>query len=65
MTQEWYFLDPELALAKLGIQLVLSQSLKYNSEVIFILFEYTRMSSMNTTTNWSNSGIKTEFIRYM
>jgi hypothetical protein len=23
------------------------------------------MSSMNTTTNWSISGIKTEFIRYM
>jgi hypothetical protein len=38
MTQEWYFLDPELALAKLGIQLMLSQALKYNSDVIFMFF---------------------------
>src|SRR6266498_727367 len=28
-------------------------------------FEYTRMSSMNTTTNLSNSFMNTEFIRYM
>jgi hypothetical protein len=38
MTQEWYFLDPELALAKLGIKLVLSQPLKYNLEVFFVFF---------------------------
>jgi hypothetical protein len=40
MTQEWYFLDPELALAELGIELVLSQPLKYNSEVFF-MFSHT------------------------
>jgi hypothetical protein len=38
MTQEWYFLDPELALAKLGIKLVLSLPLKYNLEVFFVFF---------------------------
>jgi hypothetical protein len=38
MTHELDFLDPELAFAELGIQLMLSQTLKYNSEVIFMLF---------------------------
>jgi hypothetical protein len=38
VTQEWDFLDQEFAFAKLGIQLMLSQTLKYNSEVIFMLF---------------------------
>jgi hypothetical protein len=38
MTQEWYFLDPKLALAKLGIKLVLSQPLKYNLEVFLVFF---------------------------
>jgi hypothetical protein len=28
-------------------------------------FEYTKISSMKTTTNLSSSGMKTEFIRYM
>jgi hypothetical protein len=54
VTQEWYFLDPELTLAKLGVQLVLSWLLKYNSEMFFMFFhtfEYTRMLSMNTTAN--------------
>jgi hypothetical protein len=54
VTQEWYFLDPKLALAELSVQLMFS-----------ILLEYIRMSSMNTTTNLSNSDVKTEFIRYM
>jgi hypothetical protein len=36
VTQEWYFLDSKLALAKLGINLLLSQPLKYNSEVFFM-----------------------------
>jgi hypothetical protein len=35
VTQEWYFLDSELALAELGVQLVLSQALKYDSKVFF------------------------------
>jgi hypothetical protein len=38
MAQEWHFLNPELALAEFGVQLVVSQSLKYNSEVIFMFF---------------------------
>jgi hypothetical protein len=68
VTQEWYFLDPELTLAELGVQLMLSQTLKYNSEVIFMIFhtpDYTKMSSMNTMTNGSNSDMKTEFMRHM
>jgi hypothetical protein len=43
MTQEWYFLGPELALAELGVQLMLSQTLKYNSEVIFMIFHTLRL----------------------
>ena len=31
--------------------------------MIFLVSEYTRMSSMNTTTNLSNSGMKTVFIK--
>jgi hypothetical protein len=38
MAQKWYFLDSELALTKLGVKLVLSEMLKYNSEVFFIFF---------------------------
>jgi hypothetical protein len=38
VTQEWYFLDLKLALAELGVQLMLSQMLKYNLEVIFMFF---------------------------
>jgi hypothetical protein len=33
--------------------------------MFFFSFEYIRMSSMNTMTNLSNSGMNTEFIRYM
>jgi hypothetical protein len=43
MTQEWYLLDPELAFAELGILLMLSQSLKHNSEVIFMFFHTLRI----------------------
>jgi hypothetical protein len=43
MTQEWYFFGPELALAELGVQLMLSQTLKYNSEVIFMIFHTLRL----------------------
>jgi hypothetical protein len=38
MTQEWFLLDSELTLDKLGVKLVLSQPLKYNSEVFFVFF---------------------------
>jgi hypothetical protein len=43
VTQEWYLLDPELAFIELGIQLMLSQSLKHNSEVIFMFFHTLRI----------------------
>jgi hypothetical protein len=43
VTQEWYFLDPKLAFAKLGVKLVLSQLLKYNSEVFFMFFHSLRI----------------------
>jgi hypothetical protein len=43
MTQEWHFLDSELTLVELGIQLMLSQTLKYNSEVIFMFFHTLRV----------------------
>jgi Zn ribbon nucleic-acid-binding protein len=43
MTQEWYFLDPEFALAKLEIKLVRSQPLKYNSGVFFMFFHCLRI----------------------
>jgi hypothetical protein len=43
VTQEWDLLDPELTFAELGIQLMLSQSLEYNSEVIFMFFHTLRM----------------------
>jgi hypothetical protein len=43
VTQEWYLLDPEPTLAELGVQLMLSQTLKYNSEVIFKFFHTLRM----------------------
>jgi hypothetical protein len=65
MIQEWYFINPELVLAKLGVQLVLSYSLKHDSKVFIIFFEYTRMSPMKTTTKLSNSSMKIEFMRYM
>jgi hypothetical protein len=37
MTQEYNFADPELALAKLGIQLTISQPLKYFPQMLFML----------------------------
>jgi hypothetical protein len=43
MAQEWHFLDLELTLAELSVQLVLSQLLKYNSEVIFMFFHTLRI----------------------
>jgi hypothetical protein len=46
VTQEWHFLDPELALAKLGVKLILSQTLKYNLEM-FIMFFHTLQMHKN------------------
>jgi hypothetical protein len=43
MTQEWYFLDLELTLAKLSVQLVLSKLLKYNSKVFSMFFHTLRI----------------------
>ena len=33
--------------------------------MLFLILGIYQVSSMNTTTNLSNSGIKTEFMRYM
>jgi hypothetical protein len=38
VTQEWHFIDPELTLAKLRVKLVISQSLKHDSEMLFMFF---------------------------
>jgi hypothetical protein len=38
MTYELNFSQPELALAELRIQLMITQSLKYNAEMLFMLF---------------------------
>jgi hypothetical protein len=38
MTQEWNFAQPELTLLVLGIKLMITQSLKHNAEMPFVLF---------------------------
>jgi hypothetical protein len=38
VTQELNFGQPELALAKVCIQLMITQSLKHNAEMLFMLF---------------------------
>jgi hypothetical protein len=38
MTQELNFTQPELALAELRIKLMITQSLKHNTEMLFMLF---------------------------
>ena len=38
MTEEWNLVNLELALAELGIQLMLSQSLQYESQMLLMLF---------------------------
>jgi hypothetical protein len=38
MAQEWHFLNPELTLAKLSAQLVVSQLLKHDSKMLFMFF---------------------------
>src|SRR6185437_8843376 len=38
MTEEWNLANPELALAELSIQLMLSQSLQHESQMLFMLF---------------------------
>ena len=38
MTEEWYFLQPEVTLAEFGIQLVLSQTLKYDVKMLGMFF---------------------------
>src|SRR6185437_9700064 len=40
MTEEWNLVNPELALAELGIQLMLSQSLQHESQMLLMLFFY-------------------------
>jgi hypothetical protein len=38
VTQEWHFINPEFTLAKLCIELMISQSLKYDSQMLFMFF---------------------------
>jgi hypothetical protein len=38
VTQEWYFAQPELTFVVFSIDLMISQSLKHNAEMLFILF---------------------------
>jgi hypothetical protein len=38
MTQELNFAQPELALGELRIKLMITQSLKHNAEMLFMLF---------------------------
>jgi hypothetical protein len=38
VTQELNFAQPELALAELRIELMITQSLKHNAEMLFMLF---------------------------
>jgi hypothetical protein len=49
--------------------MVLSQTLKHYMQIpgmfFFVLRVHQEISSMKTTTNLSNSGLKTEFISYM
>jgi uncharacterized membrane protein (UPF0127 family) len=65
MTQEPNFTQPELAVAELHIKLMITQSLKHNAKMLFILLEKNKMWSMKTMTNLSISSMKTEFIKYM
>jgi hypothetical protein len=37
MTKEWNLVNSELALAELGIQLVLSESLQHKPQMLFML----------------------------
>jgi hypothetical protein len=37
MIEEWNLVNPELALAELGIQLVLSEPLQHKSQMLFML----------------------------
>jgi hypothetical protein len=37
MAQAWYFINPKLTLAELSVQLVVSQSLKHDLKVLFML----------------------------
>ena len=38
MTEEWNHVNPELALAEVSIQLMLSQSLQHEPQMFFMLF---------------------------
>ena len=40
MTEEWNLVNPELALAELSVQLMLSQSLQHEPQMLFMLFLY-------------------------
>jgi hypothetical protein len=68
VTQEWYFLDPKFALAKFGILLILSQMLKHDSKVFFMLF-HTFQIYQNVVDEHYDKLVQLrheiEFMRYM
>ena len=68
MAQELNFLEPKITFTELGIELVLSEELENNVEMLsmffFILGIYKSVVN-ETTTNLSSSGMNTEFMRYM
>jgi hypothetical protein len=43
VTQEWNFIQPEFTLVVLHIELMVTQSLKHNAEMSFMLFLILRM----------------------
>jgi hypothetical protein len=68
VAQEWHYIDPEFTHSKLVVKLVLSQSLKHDSKVLFMFFHTLQIYknvTINTTTNMSHSGMNIEFMRYM
>jgi hypothetical protein len=65
---KWNFAQPELAIAKLCIELIITQSLKHNAEMLFMLFLALRKDQdvINEDHNkLVQSSMKIEFIKYM
>jgi hypothetical protein len=66
--QKFYTIQPEFTLGKFSIELMVTEMLENNAQVLACsssFLEYIRMSSMKTTINLSSSGMNTEFMRYM
>jgi hypothetical protein len=68
MTKKGYFLQAECTLAELGIELIVIKSLQNNPKMLLMLFFILGVDQdvmMKSMINLSNSGMNTEFIRYM